>query len=67
MSKGKKYKTPKKFWGKKTHDKGWRAHVMGSNHKKYKWFYRCKKWFKDELLQKMSMSFPTAHEIYGWD
>ena len=67
MSKGKKIKTPRKYWGKCPHDKGYAAHVMGSKHKKFKWFYRKKKWFTDEALKKMSMRFPTAHEIWGWD
>lgn len=67
MSKGKKFKTPRKYWGKCPHDKGYAAHVMGSKHKKFKWFYRKKKWFTDEALKKMSMRFPTAHEIWGWD
>jgi hypothetical protein len=40
---------------------------MGGKHNKFKWFYRSKKWFTDELLQKMSMRFPTSHEIWGWD
>ena len=67
MSKGKKFKTPRKYWGKCPHDKGYAAHVMGSKHKKFKWFYRKKRWFTDEALKKMSMRFPTAHEIWGWD
>jgi hypothetical protein len=67
MSKGKKYNTPKKYWGKCPHSRRWRYHVMGGKHNKFKWFYRSKKWFTDELLQKMSMRFPTSHEIWGWD
>ena len=68
MSKGKKYKTPKRFWNKMLHKKkSWKAHVMSSSHKKFKWFYRQKRWFTDEGLKRMSMRFPTAHEIWGWD
>ena len=67
MSKGKKYKTPKKYWGKKVHGKTWRAHVMSSDHKKFKWFFRHKKWFTDGSLTRMSMRFPMCHEILGWD
>ena len=40
MSKGKKYKTPKRFWNKNPHKKSWKAHVMSSDHKKFKWFFR---------------------------
>lgn len=67
MSKGKKYNTPKRFWHKMPHKKSWRAHVMSSDHKKFKWFFRKKKWFTDELLKRMSMRFPMSHEIWGWD
>ena len=67
MSKGKKYNTPKRFWNKIPHKKSWKAHVMSSNHKKFKWFFRKKKWFTDELLNRMSMRFPMSHEIWGWD
>jgi hypothetical protein len=67
MSKGKKFKTPKRFWGKNPHSRRWKAHVMGSKHKKFKWFFRKKKWFTDENLQKMSMRKPFSHEIWGWD
>lgn len=78
MSKGKKYNTPKRFWykmRKKTKRppyavQSWRTsnpHVMSKNHKKFKWFYRKKRWFTDEGLKRMSMRFPTAHEIWGWD
>jgi len=67
MSKGKKYKTPKRFWNKNPHKKSWKAHVMSSDHKKFKWFFRQKKWFKDNNLQRMSMRFPMSHEIWGWD
>ena len=68
MSKGKKFKTPKRFWnkiGKKV--KFFNAHVMSKNHKKFKWFFRKKSWFTDESLKKMSMRFPKSHEIWGWD
>ena len=67
MSKGKKYKTPKRFWTKIVHKKSWKFHVMSKNHNKHKWFFRKKKWFTDELLRKMSMRFPMVHEIWGWD
>lgn len=67
MSKGKKFKTPKRFWHKTVHKKSWKGHVMSSNHKKYKWFFRKKKWFTDSLLKRMSMRFPMSHEIWGWD
>jgi hypothetical protein len=50
MSKGKKFNTPKKYWGKCPHSRRWRCHVMGGKHNKFKWFYRSKKWFTDELL-----------------
>jgi len=67
MSKGKKFKTPKRFWHKTVHKKSWKGHVMSSNHKKFKWFFRKKKWFTDNLLKRMSMRFPMSHEIWGWD
>ena len=68
MSKGKKFKTPKKYLGKYPRGgKGWTAHVMSKSHKKFKWFYRKKRWFTDEALKRMSMKFPTSHEIWGWD
>ena len=77
MSKGKKHNTPKRFWGmlqKKTRPwyarQTWRKtnpHVIGKNHKKFKWFFRKKKWFTDSLLKRMSMRFPMSHEIWGWD
>jgi len=78
MSKGKKFNTPKRFWykmNKKTKRpsyavQSWRnenPHVMGEEHKKFKWFFRKKKWFTDELLKRMSMRFPMSHEIWGWD
>ena len=67
MSKGKKYNTPKKFWNKLPHKKSFKSHVMGGGHKKYKWFFRKKKWFTDEFLNRMSMRKPMSHEIWGWD
>ena len=67
MSQGKKYNTPKKYLGKLHHKKSWRAHVMGSRHKNFKWFFRKKKWFTDKLLKRMSMRFPRSHDIWGWD
>ena len=68
MSKGKKYNSPKKHWskmGKKV--KFFHAHVMSKSHKKFKWFFRKKKWFTDESLERMSMRKPMSHEIWGWD
>jgi len=77
MSKGKKFNTPKKFWCKMSKKprpwyarQTWRKfnpHVMGKSHKKFKWYFRQKKWFKDESLEKMSMRKPMSHEIWGWD
>jgi len=77
MSKGKKFNTPKKFWlklGKRKRPwyaiQSWRKnnpHVMSKNHKKFKWYFRCKDWFKDSSLKRMSMRFPMSHEIWGWD
>lgn len=68
MSKGNRRNTPKKHWnklGKKI--KSYKAHVMSKSHKKYKWFFRKKKWFTDEFLNRMSMRKPMSHEIWGWD
>lgn len=67
MSKGKKFNTPKKHWGKRDHKKSYSYSVMGSEHKKFKWFFRCKSWFKDNSLKRMAMRFPSAHEIWNWD
>ena len=78
MSKGRKYCTPQRHWRKLGKGNGrpwfarptWRKttpHVMSKNHKKFKWFFRQKKWFTDNLLKRMSMKFPTSHEIWGWD
>ena len=77
MSKGKKFNTPKRFWRKMSKKprpwyarQTWRkfnVHVMSKNHKKFKWFFRCKGWFKDSSLNRMSMRFPMSHEIWGWD
>lgn len=77
MSKGKKFKTPKRHWIKMSKKRRpwyarqtWRKfnpHVMSSNHKKFKWFFRKKKWFTEESLKRMSMRFPMSHEIWGWD
>ena len=51
MSKGKKYKTPKRFWNKNPHKKSWKAHVMSSDHKKFKWFFRKKNGLPMNLLR----------------
>ena len=67
MSKGKKYKTQKRFWNKMPHKKSLKAHVMSSSHKKFKWFFRKKKWFTEESLKRMAMRFPMPHEIWCWD
>ena len=67
MSKGKKYKTPKRFWNKTPHSRRWVAHVMGGKHNKFKWFFRKKRWFTDESLKRLAMRFPMSHEIWGWD
>ena len=67
MSKGKKFNTPKRFWNKMPHKKSWKAHVMSSNHKKFKWFFRKKKWFTEESIKRMAMRFPMSHEIWCWD
>lgn len=77
MSKGKKFNTPERFWIKLGKRKRpwyarptWRktnTHVMSKDHKKFKWYFRCKDWFKDNSLRRMSMRFPMSHEIYGWD
>lgn len=67
MSKGKKFKTPKRFWEKMSRKKKWVPHVMSSNHNKFKWFFRHKKWFKNKDIQRMSMKKPTSFLIWGWD
>lgn len=43
--------------------KSLKAHVMSSNHKKSKWFFRKKKWFTEESIKRMAMRFPMSHEI----
>ena len=78
MSKGRKYNTPERHWRKmgKCCGRPWYSrptwsktnpHVMSRNHKKFKWFFRCKSWFTDNSLKRMSMRFPMSHEIWGWD
>ena len=67
MSKGKKFKTPKRVLNKMPHKRSWKAHVMSSDQKKFKWFFRKKKWFTDEFLKRIAMRFPMPHEIWCWD
>lgn len=77
MSKGKKFNTPKRFWKKMSKKprpwyarQTWRKfnpHIMSRNHKKFKWFFRQKKWFKDNSWKRMSMRFPRSYEIWNWD
>ena len=78
MSKGKKFNTPKRFWHKmrkktKRPDyapSAWRIynpHVMGKKHKKSKWFYRNKKWFKEYDGERMSHQKMNMIELWNWD
>lgn len=78
MSKGKKYNTPRRFW-KNMRNKTkrpeyttqwWRLtnpHVMGKDHKKHKWFYRSKKWFKEFDGGRISHQKMNKIELWFWD
>ena len=78
MSNGKKFNTPKKFWHnmrKKTRRPSyakcyWRIsnpHVMGRGHKKFKWFFRNKKWFKNYEGDKLGHQKMNMIELWFWD
>ena len=78
MSKGKKFNTPKRFWKnmrKKTKRpsysvQSWRKtspHVFGQRHKKFKWYYRNKKWFKEFDGERLSHQKMNNYELWFWD
>ena len=78
MSKGKKFNTPKRFWKnmcKKTKrppysTQSWRKttpHVFGQRHKKFKWYYRNKKWFKEFDGERLSHQKMNNYELWFWD
>ena len=78
MSKGKKFNTPKRFWHKMRKNTkrpdyarcAWRLntpHVMGRDHKKFKWFFRNKKWFKNYDGEKLSHQKMNMRELWFWD
>lgn len=68
MSKGKKYKTPKKYLHKRPHHNGYYYKVGGGRHGKFEFkHFRHKKRFQYLMEGKLSMRKMIAIEIWFWD